>query len=362
MDIVLTSAEGAKTTSLALTGLFLLVTGAAPEVRFLPPERGSYTVDGTAVTEAGFVGTKPAVDGYQLSAGEAEADCRFFGWYQNDMLLSREPEFTLYCDEPVSVSARFIPLSAPVLGVGDAIYFDWDDAIAAARDGQSASERIVSVLEDSAMEGDYTIPSGVTLLVPFDQQNTCYTDEPESVLTASKRTAYSCLTIDGTLTVESGGVVSVSAKHCSQQGICGNHRPHIRQIILENDSEIQLLDGLRPVCLRFHYRRRYRSGQPGLRCLGVLSNYELGAGGGATYALLDNPQRVFPFSQYYVQNIEATLRIYSGATERIYTSITAAGATPSAAVDFIGEDALFELTQPGGYLENPTTGHATASV
>lgn len=355
VDIVLTSAEGAKTTSLALTGLFLLVTGAAPEVRFLPPEHGSYTVDGTAVTEAGFVGTKPAVDGYQLSAGEAEADCRFFGWYQNDMLLSRDPEFTLYCDEPVSVSARFIPLSAPVLGVGDAIYFDWDDAIAAARDGQSASEQIVSVLEDSAMEGDYTIPSGVTLLVPFDQQNTCYTDEPESVLTASKRTAYSCLSIDGTLTVESGGVVSVSAKHCSQQGYVGTTGPTYGQIILENDSEIQLLDG----SVLYAYGSITGGGtvvaNPGSA---VWEYFRIMSwrGGGATYALLDNPQRVFPFSQYYVQNIEATLRIYSGATERIYTSITAAGATPSASVDFIGEDALFELTQPGGYLEKSYDG------
>ena len=56
------------------------------------------------------------------------------------------------------------------------------------------------------------------------------------------------------------------------------------------------------------------------------------------------------FSQYYVQNIEAKLRIHSGAVENIVTSVTASIATQSVTVPFLGTDGLFELMGEG-YIE-----------
>ena len=60
-------------------------------------------------------------------------------------------------------------------------------------------------------------------------------------------------------------------------------------------------------------------------------------------------KKVFPISQYYVQNIEVPMTLYSGATEYSYTTINMSSSNFGSAVAFIaGSDAMFNLTS--GYV------------
>ena len=52
---------------------------------------------------------------------------------------------------------------------------------------------------------------------------------------------------------------------------------------------------------------------------------------------------VFPFSQYYVQNIETLLTLNAGAKEIVYTGLTAGGGNNTTAINFIGDDGMFRI-------------------
>lgn len=67
---------------------------------------------------------------------------------------------------------------AATFSVNKTSYTDLDAAIAAAVNG---ADKTIVVATDGTLSGNYTIPAGVTLLVPFDSANTLYTTEPEAV-------------------------------------------------------------------------------------------------------------------------------------------------------------------------------------
>lgn len=71
--------------------------------------------------------------------------------------------------------------------VGGQTYTDLGDAIAAA---QSGTDKTIVVATDGALTGSYTIPAGVTLLVPFDAAATLYKETPTATRTAAAAKAY----------------------------------------------------------------------------------------------------------------------------------------------------------------------------
>lgn len=69
-------------------------------------------------------------------------------------------------------------------------------------------------------------------------------------------------------------------------------------------------------------------------------------GGSATSSINGKKKtnKVFPFSQYYVQNIETPLKICAGAKEIIRTAIYAGSQVNTASATFIGTDGIFNNT------------------
>ena len=78
-------------------------------------------------------------------------------------------------------------------------------------------------------------------------------------------------------------------------------------------------------------------------------------GGTQTYNMANNKQKVFPFTQYYVQNIEAALTLNAGANEYTYISVTASFMgivdTQSATIPFVGSNGLFKLGANGQFTK-----------
>ena len=244
-------------------------------------------------------------------------------------------------------------------------YYWGDGAFAAALDAaaERGSASTVVVYTDSTVPaGNYTIKNNVTLLVPFDAENTLYKSTPTVLNEYSKPTLYRKLTLDenASIIVNNGGAISVSAQAGTTSGGAngagGVPTGAYGQIDLLDGSNITLKNGANL------YAWGYITATGTERNGNVIA--ENGAtvyeylqftsfrGGSATSCLVhrnNKGKKVFPLSQYYIQNIEAPLIIYAGAKEVTYTGLQTSFATPKTSVDFIGKTSgLFLLTS--GYM------------
>ena len=114
--------------------------------------------------------------------------------------------------QPLADAATAVPAT---FSVGSQTYSDLNDAITAA---QSGTDKTIVVATDGSLSGSYTIPAGVTLLVPFDDANTLYKETPTATRKAAAAKAYRKLVLaaDAALTVE--GAISVGGQYYSAGG------------------------------------------------------------------------------------------------------------------------------------------------
>ena len=114
--------------------------------------------------------------------------------------------------QPLADAATAVPAT---FSVGSQTYSDLNDAITAA---QSGTDKTIVVATDGSLSGSYTIPAGVTLLVPFDDANTLYKETPTATRKEAAAKAYRKLVLaaDAALTVE--GAISVGGQYYSAGG------------------------------------------------------------------------------------------------------------------------------------------------
>ena len=239
--------------------------------------------------------------------------------------------------QPLADAATAVPAT---FSVGSQTYSDLNDAITAA---QSGTDKTIVVATDGLLSGSYTIPAGVTLLIPFDDANTLYTTSPDVVDTVANQIAYRTLTLDSNTSITVCGAISVGGKlftstnsHvCKPTGAYGQIQMNVgSQITVENGGEL--------------YAWGYITGSGNVRITSGATVYECfqvtdWRGGSATmkFGTPANVKKVFPFSQYYVQNIEAPLTIEYGGAEKAY--IAAYG--ENIAIGFVGAGGMFELAE-----------------
>lgn len=239
--------------------------------------------------------------------------------------------------QPLADAATAVPAT---FSVGSQTYSDLNDAITAA---QSGTDKTIVVATDGSLSGSYTIPAGVTLLIPFDDANTLYTTSPDVDETVAKQIAYRTLTLDSNTSITVCGAISVGGKlftstnsHiCKPTGAYGQIQMNVgSQITVENGGEL--------------YAWGYITGSGNVHIISGATVYECfqvtdWRGGNATmkFGTPANVKKVFPFSQYYVQNIEAPLTIEYGGAEKAY--IAAYG--ENIAIGFVGAGGMFELAE-----------------
>lgn len=319
-----------------------LVAHVSATVTFQPAENGSYTVDERAINESRF-NTQSSLKAYQVNAIPA-AGYQFMDWYdvKNNKSISRVPKTELNIDKDCTIKARFTHKDLALFETGGLVYDDLTNAITAASRNPSA---LITQVGDGMISDSYTIPSGVTLLIPFDDMETLYTSKPSYVNTAETPTAYKTLTMaSGSSITVNGGAISVGGKHfAGSSGSCCKATGPYGQIIMQEDSSIKLNNGANL------YAWGYITGDGQITANSGATVYEYfqvtdWRGGNAVFSMISSlTNHVFPFSQYYVQNIEAPLTIQNGATEKAYFSVTANDATVSTSIDFIGSTGLFQL-------------------
>ncbi len=277
---------------------------------------------------------------HTLTAVPAEG-YRFYRWVIEDAagktyFMTNPYNYTVKNGDRISV--EFLPNGVAqfiVKGEDGVYYYELDAAIAAAQNSTSktvvVSENGLLSLENKTANSDgkyeFTIPAGITLLVPGDAAYTVQNKgvgENDIAGKTSTSSVYRKLILQNNTSIVAYGNICVYSKLSDRQGDTG--RPYqYGQIEMGGNCQITMKSG--SVLTAFGYI----SGNIENSCVVAESGatvYEVFQfidyrGGQATMGAYKNSYKIFPLSQYYVQNIETKLIIYPGATEKVSSAIDA---------------------------------------
>ena len=276
---------------------------------------GSVSVGGTTVASGTTVEVSAA--GTTIKATPASG-ASFVGWVKtaDNSVYSTDATLNYVPTGDISLKAIFAGPSVAAFWCANKTYL-FDDLNAAITFASNASNKVVTLAANGTLpKGDYTIPSGVTLLAPFDSNGTLYTTSPGYVEDSyTKPSAYSTLTLanGANITVDNGGAISVSAKVSAKMGYAGAPTSKYGHIAMNAGSSITVLSGGNL------YAWGYITGSGNVTVKSGATVYESfqvvdWRGGTASSGMLGNDNKVFPMTQYYVQNVEAPMKLESGSS------------------------------------------------
>ena len=341
---------------------------------------GGVTAGGIAIT-SGTMQEVMIADGVALVATPSSGTT-FLGWVDADgKILSTAASYTLFTADDMTVKAAFAKDGGkPWFGVGAlsakksivtgsytllgfstnmeqdaytvAVEYCFDSLEEAAEFAKNSTSSKVIVLMNSGTlpQGEYEIPSGVKLLIPYDKDNTHGDEDPISAnipgSSNKSPTPYRTLTIqDGTTIIVNGSIEVSSMNYLSHGASAIGGRPvqYYGYIVMQGNSKILLNSGAKL------FAWGYISGSSEAEVIAnsgatiyekmQVSDYR---GGSATSDLTTG--RHFPFSQYYIQNVEVKETINYGAQLICHAGIFATIPNEQR-VSFMGSSAMFTLKE-----------------
>ena len=338
VEVEIESGSTDADTQITITNISLVVDVSATAT-FQPAENGSYTVDGKTITEV-YTHTQSSMTAYQVEATPAEG-YRFKGWYDvaSGKYISTDAKTALNFDSNRTITARFVSKELALFETGGQVFDDLNDAIAEAQKNPPA---IITLAESGKITGNYTIPGKVTLLIPFDAAKTCYTSTPTAITSTPTAKPFRTLTMaaDSSLTLASGAAISIGGQYyAASGGASGKMVGPYGYIKMESGSAIDVQSGASL------YAWGFISGSGSVTVERGGSVYEwyqiLDFRGGSASSDMGN--KVFPFSQYAVQNVEVPLTLHAGASETAYTAVYAIRKINPTSIPFIGDKGMFKL-------------------
>lgn len=312
-----------------------------------------------------------------LSAAPAEGYV-FFGWYTmsgstENYISYANPNTSTY-KENTTIYAKFIPAEQAIFSIKgtEQYYYDLNRACTEAA---SSSSKIVYLAKDGMMPaGNYTIPSGVNLLIPYNLAN-AYQTLPTVVTTAETLTAYRKLTLtDGVnIVVNNGAQICVGGQIMSAgggkpsaypTGACG-------VIDMSRGGHIELNNGATLYAWGFIKGQDMDQGNNTQNVGSITANsgavvwedFAVGDWRGGTACLTiynnRNSWKFFPFQSYTIQNIEVPTTYKYGSTLSNYTNVYGDGHVNAGQFSIIGNsNTLFLLKDAASLVRkwyDPTT-------
>lgn len=338
VEVEIESGSTSADTMITMTNV-KLVSDVNATATFVPAENGTYTVDGKLITEE-YSNTQSSMTAYQVLATPAEG-YRFKGWYDvaSGKCISTDAKTALNFDSNRTITARFVSKELALFETGGQVFDDLNDAIAEA---QKKLPAIITLAESGKITGNYTIPSKVTLLIPFDAAKTCYTSTPTAITSTPTAKPFRTLTMaaGSSLTLASGAAISIGGQYyAASGGASGKMVGPYGYIKMESGSAIDVQSGASL------YAWGFISGSGSVTVQSGGSVYEwyqiLDFRGGSASSDMGN--KVFPFSQYAVQNVEVPLTLHAGASETAYTAVYAIRKINPTSIPFIGNKGMFKL-------------------
>ena len=336
-QIIIESGSVDNNTSVTITNIRLIIEQDVTTT-FQKAENGNYSVDGETISENKVI-TRSSLTPYKLVAMPDEG-YKFVGWYNvtDGTYFVGGDKADIYVPSNCVLTAKFVQ-EGSIFGVGSNKFDDIDDAMNYAA-GNNISK--VTLLKDYTIEGNHTIPAGITLLIPADEAGTLYTTAPAYEKTAETQTAYRTLTMASGSAITVNGAINIGGKHLatSQSNACTTTGAY-GLIKVSDDSTITINNGGNL------YAWGYITGNGNIIAESGATVYEYfqvmdWRGGTATSNMANNEQKVFPFSQYYVQNIESKISFKKGASEKVLFATLLSGSYVSSFINFVGEnDSMF---------------------
>ena len=314
-----------------------LVSDVTATATFVPAENGTYTVDGKRITEE-YSNTQSSMTAYKVVATPADG-YQFLGWYSltTGKCIATAATTALNIESDCTVTAKFVSKSLALFETGGQRFADLNEAVAYAQaNGQSK----ITLATDGSISGTYTIPAGITLLIPFDEAGTLYTDAPAAIRTAPASKPFRTLTMSDGASITVNGAISLGGRYYaaggSEQGRPVGDYGYIK---MAENSSITVKNGGNL------YAWGFISGSGSILAESGATVYEFyqiaDFRGGTASSNMGN--KVFPFSQYFVQNIEVPLTLNAGANEQVYSGVYAKKTTYTTAINFIGDTGMFKV-------------------
>ena len=330
--------ESGSTTATKITMTDVaLVSDVTATTTFVPAENGTYTVDGKTVTEE-YSNTQSSMTAYQVVASPAEG-YQFLGWYNltTGKCIATAASTALNIESDCTVTAKFASKAVALFETGGQRFADLNEAVAYA---QANSQSKITLATDGSISGTYTIPAGITLLIPFDAAGTLYTDSPAAIRTTPTSKAFRTLTMAEGTSITVNGAISLGGRYfAAGGGQQGRPIGDYGYIKMANNSSITVKSGGNL------YAWGFISGSGSILAESGATVYEFYQiadfrGGSASSGMGNN---VFPFSQYFVQNIEVPLTLNAGANEKVFSGVYAMSTTYTTAISFIGDNGMFKV-------------------
>ena len=336
VKVYIQSGSTSAATKITLTNV-VLVSDVNATATFVPAENGTYTVDGKLITEE-YSNTQSSMTAYQVVATPADG-YQFLGWYNltTGKCIATAATTALNIESDCIVTAKFVSKSLALFETGGQRFADLNEAVAYAQaNGQSK----ITLATDGSISGTYTIPAGITLLIPFDEAGTLYTDAPAAIRTAPASKPFRTLTMSEGASITVNGAISLGGRYYaaggSEQGRPVGDYGYIK---MADNSSITVKNGGNL------YAWGFISGSGSVLAESGATVYEFyqiaDFRGGTASSNMGN--KVFPFSQYFVQNIEVPLTLNAGANEQVYSGVYAMKTTYTTAINFIGDTGMFKV-------------------
>ena len=336
VTVYIKSGSTSDATKITMTNV-ALVSDVTATTTFMPAENGTYTVDGKTITEE-YRNTQSSMTAYTVVATPADG-YQFLGWYNltTGKCIATAASTALNIESDCTITAKFASKAAALFETGGQRFDDLGDAVTYA---QTNHQTKITLATNGSISGTYTIPAGITLLIPFDAAGTLYTDAPAAIRTAPASKPFRTLTMSKGTSITVNGAISLGGRYFAagggQQGRPVGDYGYIK---MADNSSITVKNGGNL------YAWGFISGSGSVLAESGATVYEFYQiadfrGGGASSGM---GNKVFPFSQYFVQNIEVPLTLNAGANEQVYSGVYAMKSTFTTAINFIGDNGMFKV-------------------
>ena len=336
IKVYIESGSTSAATKITMTNV-VLVSNANATATFVPAENGTYTVDGKRITEE-YSNTQSSMTAYKVVATPADG-YQFLGWYNltTGKCIATAATTALNIESDCTVTAKFVSKSLALFETGGQRFADLNEAVAYA---QANKQSKITLATDGSISGTYTIPAGITLLIPLDAAGTLYTDAPAAIRTIPPSKPFRTLTMSDGASITVNGAISLGGRYFAagggQQGRPVGDYGYIK---MADNSSITVKNGGNL------YAWGFISGSGSVLAESGATVYEFyqiaDFRGGSASSGMGNS--VFPFSQYFVQNIEVPLTLSAGANEKVYSGVYAMSTTYTTSINFIGKNGMFKV-------------------
>lgn len=329
---------------------------------------GKMFVDGNEILQSTTI-QRQSDQPYSLRF-EPKSGYVFLGWQVNGAYVSSSNPYSFYGKSNNQIVRPKIASSVfATFSVGGLTFADLNEAIAKAKSG--SDKTIVAVKDGTVASGNYTLDSGLSLLIPNEDGaalSQYATKDPKYVKnTASRCTLFRKISfLEGVnLNVYGQVVVCCTPAFKTVSGDEFNTHTAIPsgpygQIEMQQGSTMNIQNGAKL------YAWGYVTGNGLVEAKSGATVYELfqiasWRGGSIASQMIGNEQKVFTINQYYVQNIECKLKLWAGAVEETLTGMHMSKTielpiggskviedTPHPCFPFIGSGGMFEMSS--GFL------------